>query len=353
MTRNTIDSLRTALTDIEHPVLGEDIISLGLVTDIDIDMHHAVVELAMNAPFAPAEQAIGEAVVSAGEHLNLEVSINAGIDPMPDEPLAEVRNVIAIAAGKGGVGKTTVAVNLAAGLAERGARVGLLDADVHGPNVPRALPVESDPDLTPDDRIVPPMVEGISVISMGMLLREQDDPVILRGPMLNDIRTKFIDEVAWGPLDYLIIDLPPGTGDGSLDVLQSLRLSGAVVVTTPHPMARDDTKKALGMLDRHDVPVLGIVENMRSVTCPHCEEDHQPFGDAALDEVTEQYDIEAIGSLPIHPAIGTATEPIPWDLENPCYTLIDELVDTIADRVSAANSERLDVESAEEPVTPP
>lgn len=330
-----------ALESVTHPVMGEDIVTLGLVRAIEVSDGRARFDLAMNTPFAPAEQAIGEAIVDIGEVLELTVDINAGIEPDPNDTLPEVRNVIVVAAGKGGVGKTTVAVNLAAGLADRGARVGLLDADVHGPNVPRALPIDSAPDLTPGDKIIPPTVNGIAVISMGMLLRDDDDPVILRGPMVNDIRTHFIDEVAWGPLDYLIIDLPPGTGDGSLDVLQTLRITGAVVVTTPHPMAHDDTRKALNMLQRHETPLLGVIENMQTATCPHCGEEHAPLGDESVDSITEHFDTALLGGLPIHPAIGTATEPVAWDPSNPCFEPIDDLVDTIVDRVSVANVRRI------------
>lgn len=332
------DKLRTDLAAIDHPVLGEDIVSLRLVESVDVDGDEARITLAMNAPFAPAERSIGEAVVDAAEANGLSADITASWPEPSEDLLPEVRNTIVVAAGKGGVGKTTVAVNLAAGLADKGARVGLLDADIHGPNVPRALALDEGPAEGSDGSIIPPERHGLAVISMGMLLRNDGDPVILRGPMLNDIRTQFIENVTWGPLDYLVIDLPPGTGDGSLDILQSLDVTGAVIVTTPHPMARADARKAIHMFNRHGTPILGLIENMASVVCPSCDDEYRPLGPGGIDDFVREFDVDHLGTLPLDHTIGTAAEPVVWSETNPFHKRVTRIVDETADRVSAVNT---------------
>lgn len=348
----TTDALRDALATVDHPVLGEDIVSLNLVRDIEIDGTTATVYLAMNAPFSPAERLLGEGVVAAGEDLGLEVEVSAGMSPTEGDGLPSVRNTIVVAAGKGGVGKTTIAVNLAAALAERGARVGLLDADVHGPNVTRLLPVTTDATLTDEGSIVPPSARGVSVMSMGLLLRDQDDPVILRGPMVNDVRARFVEEVEWGPLDYLVIDLPPGTGDGSLDILQTVNVTGVILVTTPHPMARDDVRKTIGLFERHNLPFLGAVENMATTVCPGCDEEHAPLGDGGLDDLIDDSSIHSIGSLPIDGEIGRATTPIVWQPQHPYAPRIREMTVMVLDRVSVINTRLLTCAPTDDAVHP-
>lgn len=345
------DTLRSDLTEIDHPVLEDDIVSLQIVESVDIDNGVARITLAMNAPFAPAERHIGDAVVDTVEANGLQAEITATWPEPTKDLLPEVRNTLVVAAGKGGVGKTTVAVNLAAGLADKGARVGLLDADVHGPNVPRALSMDEGPMEGSDGSIIPPERHGLAVISMGMLLQDEDDPVILRGPMLNDIRTQFIETVTWGPLDYLVIDLPPGTGDGSLDVLQSLDVTGAVIVTTPHPMAQDDARKAIHMFDRHETPILGVIENMASVVCPSCDEEHRPLGPGGIGDLVQQFGVDHLGTLPFDRTIGTASEPVAWSDTNPLHGRITRIIDETADRVSAVNAtERIARQSDEQRV---
>ncbi len=178
-----------------------------------------------------------------------------------------IRNIVAVGAGKGGVGKTTTAVNLAVGLAQKGARVGLLDGDVYGPNVPQMLGIEATPEVDDEKRIVPPRAHGIAVISMGMLV-PKEQPLIWRGPMLHGAVQQFMRDVVWGELDYLIVDLPPGTGDVVLSMAQSVPAAGAVVVTTPQDVAVADVRKAVGMFRQLNIPVLGVVENMSHFVVP-------------------------------------------------------------------------------------
>jgi len=223
------------------------------------------------------------------------------VDPEEDV-LPGVENVIAVASGKGGVGKSTVAVNLAAGLADMGARVGLFDADVYGPNVPRLVDAEEPPQATDDEEIIPPEQYGMKLMSMDFLVGE-DDPVIWRGPMVHNVLTQLWEDVDWGRLDYMIVDLPPGTGDTQLTLLQSVPVSGAVIVTTPQDVAIDDARKGLKMFGRHDTPVLGIVENMSSFVCPDCGGEHAIFGEGGGQALADEVEMPFLGKIPLDPSI--------------------------------------------------
>ena len=346
-------ALIDALATVEDPLNDDDIVSLGLVNDVSIADGTATISLAFNTPYAPAEMDIGtrirEVVAEAGHEPDLRA--HAGAEHGFDETvLPMVRNVIAVASGKGGVGKTTVAANLAAGLARMGAHVGILDADIHGPNVPRILPIEGEPGVTPNGELVPPRSDGVRVMSMGFLVENSDDPAILRGPMLNNIMMKFLDEVEWGRLDYLIVDLPPGTGDASLNLLQTMPVTGAVVVTTPQEMAVDDTRKGVRLFEEHDTPVLGIVENMSTFHCPTCDDEHDLFGRDGGAHISADYDVPLLGHLPLHPDFGSEASdgPIVKDDESPVQETVADLVDAIADRIGAIN--RRTVATHDEPM---
>lgn len=340
-------ALRDRLREVEDPLLGEDIVSLDLVDDVQVDGETASITLVLNTPYAPAERAIGEAVRSivtdAGYQptLRAEAGASHGFDEVV---LPTVRNVVAVASGKGGVGKTTVAANLAAGFAELGASVGLLDADVHGPNVPRLFGVEEEPGVTPDtESLVPPVAHGVKIMSMAFLLSEPDDPAIMRGPMMNKVMTHFLENVAWEELDYLIVDLPPGTGDASLDLLQTLPIAGTVIVTTPQRMALDDARKGLQLFRKHDAPILGIVENMSTFRCPSCDDEHDLYGGPGAADICEAYDVDLLGTLPIHadfgaegsdgPAIATGDPSVRQPLE--------ELVEATIDALGRVNRHRV------------
>jgi len=230
---------------------------------------------------------------------------------MPErQPIPGVKNLVAIASGKGGVGKTTVAVNLALALAKLGAthgssalnRVGLLDADVYGPNVPIMLGTLQEPRATPEKRIYPVEVQGIKMISMG-LLNPGDKPMIWRGPMLHSVITQFLRSVLWGELDYLIIDLPPGTGDVQLTLIQTVAVTGAVVVTTPSTVALADVRKAIEMFRQVNVEVLGVVENMSTFACPHCGKPVDIFGHGEGARTAREYGVPVLGEIEIDPRI--------------------------------------------------
>lgn len=222
---------------------------------------------------------------------------------MPErQPIPGVKNLVAIASGKGGVGKTTVAVNLALALAKLGNKVGLLDADVYGPNVPIMLGTSQEPLATLDRRIVPVEVAGVKMISMG-LLNPGDKPMIWRGPMLHSVITQFLRSVQWGELDYLVIDLPPGTGDVQLTLIQTVAVTGAVVVTTPSTVALADVRKAIEMFRQVNVEVLGVVENMSTFACPHCAKPIDIFGHGEGAKTAQEYGVPVLGEIEIDPRI--------------------------------------------------
>lgn len=226
-----------------------------------------------------------------------------GQQPMPQrQPIPGVKYLIAIASGKGGVGKTTVAVNLALALTKLGYQVGLLDGDVYGPNVPIMLGSTDEPMATPQQRIIPVQTQGLKMISMG-LLNPGDKPVIWRGPMLHSVITQFLRSVEWGELDYLLIDLPPGTGDVQLTLIQTVEVTGAIVVTTPSTVALADVRKAIEMFRQVNVDVLGVVENMSSFVCPHCGKPVDIFGHGEGAKTANEYGVPILGEIEIDPRI--------------------------------------------------
>jgi len=307
--------IRDRLATVEDPDLGDDIVSLGLVNDITIDDDSVVIDLALGAPYSPTETKIAEDVREALADLDVAVELSASIDEGLDaseQVLPNVTNIIAVASGKGGVGKSTVAVNLAAGLSDLGADVGLFDADIYGPNVPRMLGSDERPEATPDEQIIPPEKHGLKLMSIDLLMGE-DAPVIWRGPMVDKVLTQLWEDVQWGELDYMVVDLPPGTGDTQLTLLQTVPVAGAVIVTTPQEVALDDARKGLEMFGKHETPVLGVVENMSSFKCPDCGSEHAIFGDGGGEAFAEEMSMPFLGQIPLDPSIrerGDAGEPI-------------------------------------------
>ncbi|MFT4881539.1 MAG: ATP-binding protein involved in chromosome partitioning [Salinirussus sp.] len=296
--------VRDRLRGVEDPDLGGDIVSLGLVNEVEVG-ETVHIDLALGAPYSPTETAIAgdvrEALAGLDRDLELSASVDRPTDP-EEEVLPGVENIIAVASGKGGVGKSTVAVNLAAGLADMGAEVGLFDADIYGPNVPRMVDADEVPSATEDEEIIPPEQFGMKLMSMDFLIGE-DDPVIFRGPMVHNVLTQLWEDVIWGRLDYMVVDLPPGTGDTQLSLLQSVPVSGAVIVTTPQAVALDDARKGLRMFGRHDTPVLGIVENMAGFVCPDCGGEHAIFGEGGGERFAADVDMPFLGSVPLDPAV--------------------------------------------------
>ena len=265
----------------------------------------AAVEVVAGFPVAALQQALRaqiEALLAARgvalAHLELSHRIATHAVQPNVTPLANVRNVIAIGSGKGGVGKSTTAVNLALALAADGARVGVLDADVYGPSVPTMLGLHGRPD-SPDGKTIEPMrAHGIEAMSIGLLV-EADTPMIWRGPMATSALTQLLNDTRWGDLDYLIVDLPPGTGDIQLTLAQKIPVAGAVIVTTPQDVATLDARKALKMFEKVEVPVLGVVENMAVHVCSACGHAEHLFGEGGGARMAAQYGLPLLGSLPL------------------------------------------------------
>jgi ATP-binding protein involved in chromosome partitioning len=222
--------------------------------------------------------------------------------PQGPQPLPGVAHVVAVGSGKGGVGKTTVAVNLAVALGQLGYKVGLIDADIYGPNVPMMLGVTRQPNVVGENRIEPILSHGVKFISVG-LISPGDKPLVMRGPMLHQIIRQFLQQVQWDELDFLIVDLPPGTGDVVISLVQTVPLTGAVVVSTPSDVSLQDARKALEMFHQVNVEVIGIVENMSHFTCPHCQQVIDIFSSGGAERTAAQFGLEFLGSLELDPSI--------------------------------------------------
>jgi ATP-binding protein involved in chromosome partitioning len=337
--------VRDRLRSVEDPDLGDDIVSLGLVNDITVDAGTVHISLVLGAPYSPNETAIANEVREALADTDLEIDLSADVNrevTAEEDVLPKVENIIAVASGKGGVGKSTVAVNLAAGLAEMGARVGLFDADVYGPNVPRMLDANERPKATKDETLIPVEKFGMKLMSMDFLTGE-DDPVIWRGPMVHKVLTQLWEDVEWGHLDYMVIDLPPGTGDTQLTMLQSVPVSGAVIVTTPQQVAVDDARKGLEMFGKHETPVLGIVENMSTFVCPDCGGEHHIFGVGGGERFADESDMPFLGSIPLDPRVregGDDGMPTILDEESETGHALTEFAETTANMQGVVHRQR-------------
>ena len=222
--------------------------------------------------------------------------------PQGPQRLPGIQHIVAIGSGKGGVGKTTVAVNLAVSLAKLGHRVGLIDADIYGPNVPLMMGTAQQPVVGPGNQIIPNLTHGVKTISIGYI-SPGDKPLVMRGPMLHQIIRQFLQQVEWGELDYLIVDLPPGTGDVVISLVQTVPLTGAVVVSTPSDVALQDARKALEMFAQVNVEVLGIVENMSHFTCPHCHQEIDIFSKGGAERTAKQFNVPFLGAIELIPSI--------------------------------------------------
>jgi ATP-binding protein involved in chromosome partitioning len=304
------ETVLSALRAVVDPDLHKDIVTLGFVKDLAIDGGKVAFTIELTTPACPVkdqmrEQALaGVRAVPGVTDVDVQMTANVRSVSMPETgrtPLPGVKNVIAVGAGKGGVGKTTVAVNLAVALAKCGGRVGLLDGDIYGPNVPIMLGLRTQ--LTTDgQRIVPAEKYGIQVVSIGFLTSD-DAPVIWRGPMLHGAIQQFFREVAWRDLDYLIVDMPPGTGDVALSLSQTVPVVGSIVVTTPQQVSLADSRRAVRMYQKLNIPTLGIVENMSYYACPNCHHETDIFGHGGGEQLAANMEVPFLGRLPIYQPI--------------------------------------------------
>ncbi len=317
------DRILGELSQIAVPGLEGDLVSLGLVSKITEDNGKVIFSItvpdAFRGNFDPLRDMAQERVESLDGVDSALIVLTAEVDaPAPAEqppqlqtskpvgrdmrPMAAavpgVGTIVAVASGKGGVGKSTTAANLALALSALGLRVGLLDADIYGPSMPRLMGIDGRPDIV-DEKIMPMHGHGIKVMSMGFLM-EEDNPVIWRGPMIVSALMQMVNEVNWGTLDVLVLDMPPGTGDAQLTMAQQVPLSGAVIVSTPQDLALIDARKGLKMFENVDVPILGIIENMSTFICPHCGESSDIFGHGGAQDEAIKLGVPFLGAVPLH-----------------------------------------------------
>ena len=306
MTQIIEEVVLQSLRQIIDPDLRKDIVTLGFIRDLAIQGGDVSFRIVLTTPACPvkeemesqAREIVGglEGVTSVNVTMDAEVPQGRGI--ANNVTIDGVKNIIAVSSGKGGVGKSTVAVNLAVALAAQGAKVGIMDADVYGPNVPMMLGTGYDQPEVRDQKLIPIEAHGVKMISMAVLV-PLDKPMILRGPMLHGVVRQFLTDVNWGELDYLVVDMPPGTGDVQLSLAQLVPVQGAVIVTTPQEVSLSDVRRAIKMFETVNVPVLGVIENMSYFVAPDTGTRYNIFGEGGGQKIADEYGLNFLGQVPI------------------------------------------------------
>jgi ATP-binding protein involved in chromosome partitioning len=334
---------------VKDPALQIDFVSAGMVKGVTVNGAEVTVAIELTTPACPSKDVISKSIREAVGQLpgvgSVNVALTATVAGRPTHPtnsrLPSVKNIIAVAAGKGGVGKSTVATNLAAALARQGAEVGILDADVYGPSIPQMLGApEQAAGTEAGNKIIPAIHYGMRVISIGFFV-ERGGAVIWRGPMVHKLLQQFIEDVEWGSLDYLIVDLPPGTGDAQLSLSQLLPITGAVMVTTPQEVSIIDVEKALAMWKRVEVPVLGIVENMSGFLCPSCGHHEEIFLRGGGKKLAAREAVPFLGEIPLQGAVsrgGDAGKPVTLaDPGSQVAKIFESIAEAVACQLSVRN----------------
>lgn len=340
----TEDQILKALSRVQEPELHKDLVSLNMVRDIEIKEDQVSFTIVLTTPACPLKNQIESEARQAVEAIDgihsVEIKMDANVpSDGRSRGLVElpIRNAIAIASGKGGVGKSTVAANVAVVLAQSGARVGLLDADIYGPNIPTMMGVDHLPPIT-EEKLIPAEAYGVKLMSIGFLVKP-NQPLIWRGPMLHSAIRQFLTDVSWGELDYLIIDLPPGTGDAALSLAQSLPLSGGVIVTLPQQVSLDDARRGLEMFRQLDVPIFGIVENMSFLELPDGTR-MDVFGAGGGRRLAQESGVPFIGAIPMDPEVragGDSGNPVVISYPDaPVAQALRDVAKDIAAKVSVA-----------------
>ncbi len=346
------DQILDALRKVDDPDLHKDLVTLNMIKNLQIDGKNISFDIELTTPACPmkdkmksdAINSIKNEIPEAEEiNVNMTSNVTAHQDTRKEAVLPGVKNTIAVASGKGGVGKSTVAVNLAVALAKDGAKVGLLDADIYGPSIPLMFGIEDKPKLYQDPqtgKIIPLENFGVKIISIGFMVEEKT-PVIWRGPMASGAVKQFMTDVDWGELDYLIFDMPPGTGDIQLTLTQTIPLTGVVIVTTPQDVSLIDARKGLKMFSRVNVPVLGIVENMSYFVAPDTGKEYDIFGRGGGAKLAQESDVPFLGGIPIDPRIregGDKGKPIVEENNGSIHAeTIMEIARNMATQISITN----------------
>jgi len=353
----TEQMVRDALGTVEEPELHRDLVSLDMIKDITVCNGAVKFTLVLTTMACPLKGRIQDECRAAVmkipgvRQVNIELTSNTPRNVRPavgtqrgqvllQDLLPTVRNSIAVASGKGGVGKSTVATNIAVALAQDGASVGLLDADIYGPSIPVMMGVHERPEVTDNEQIIPIRKFGLEMMSIGFIISEEQS-VIWRGPMVAKMLQQFLSGVLWGELDYLIIDLPPGTGDAQLTLTQSVPLAGGLIVSTPQAVALSDVRRAVAMFRRVDVPILGVVENMSTFVCPNCGHEEHIFSYGGAKREAEKLGVPFLGEIPIDLSIregGDAGLPVTvGHPDSPVAQVFRRLAREMAAKVSVHN----------------
>jgi ATP-binding protein involved in chromosome partitioning len=335
-----------ALSTVEDPELHRDIVSLGMIRDLQVSRGKVSFRFVLTTPACPMRNELQrkaeEAARSVAGVESVDVKMDADVrthSPLSGpHPVEGVRNIIAIASNKGGVGKSTVAINLAVALAKHGARVGLLDADLTGPNIPTMVGLEHG--CQAETGLMPVMCYGVKVLSIGFVLRP-GLPMIWRGPLIGSGVRQLLHEVPWsadGELDYLIVDLPPGTSDAPLTMAQEAPIAGVVIVTTPQSVSLEDASKAVTMFDKLNVPVFGVIENMSYFLCPHCGERTEIFGYGGAQEAAKRLGLDFLGEVPLDAQVRAGSDEGVPIVEREPDSPVAKVFTLIAERIAARTS---------------
>ena len=344
------DALRDVLRGVDDPELHKDLVSLNMVKEIKIDGQKVDIEIQLTTPACPLKSEIADdvrhAVLAQWPELEVKVDFGSNVSShsaggggklFTRERIENVQNIVLVGSGKGGVGKSTVAVNLAYALMKQGAKVGLADVDVYGPSLPLMVKLDEMPATEPVEgkKVDPPKAHGLPVSSLGYMI-DDDQPVIWRGPMLAGAALQLLQDIKWGPLDYLIVDLPPGTGDVQLSIAQKLDIAGAVIVSTPQDVALADVRRAKKMFDRVNIDTLGVVENMSYFICDNCNKRHEIFASGGAEKAATELETKFLGALPIDVATRDgADKGKPVVLDQPDSAIAKAFMD-IASQVAAS-----------------
>jgi ATP-binding protein involved in chromosome partitioning len=342
MTENAIkkESILAALSKVNDPELHKDLVTLNMIKDISINGSEVKFTIVLTTPACPlktkiendARRAVME--VPGVEKVEIVMDSNVPSDGKNRGNLSvQAKNVVAIASGKGGVGKSTVSVNIAVSLAQAGAKVGLLDADIYGPNIPTMMGVDKLPAFS-QNRINPAIAFGVKLMSIGFLVKP-GQPLIWRGPMLHSAIRQFLSDVDWGDLDYLIIDLPPGTGDAQLSLAQSIPITGGIIVTTPQAVSIEDASRGLYMFKQLDIPILGVVENMSYLELPNGEV-MEIFGNGGGEKLAEEANATFLGKIPLSPDVRSGGDIVISQPESKAAQALKNLSELIAAKLSVA-----------------